>query len=120
MLRFGFESPFFPQICQLVYGGLQRTSALAQLNYFFGGCQLQKQEPHFCFPGDGVHFASRWDKYEPAFFPFFFFFLFCRGFCYVICLDIPLYVSNVNNDYSVLPSSPSWRRSGASGDTWHC
>lgn len=30
----------------------------------------------------------------------YFYFSCCEGFCYVICLNIPLCFSNVNNDYS--------------------
>lgn len=61
-----------PRNCQLVYQGLQGMSALLEGHglrtriythiYFFGGCQLQEREPHFLFPGDGVHCVSRWDK----------------------------------------------------------
>lgn len=103
MFVFGFESPFFffPQKnfaswfieSWNEHQPLQRGTT-GTIEHFLGekkkSLAFAFQEIEFIFYVTGINNKQY----------FFVVVVFCEGFCYVICLNIPLCLSNVNNDYS--------------------
>lgn len=97
---------FTPKICQLVYQEPQRTSAplkgrSCHNRIFFSWLSVaerRKKKRSLAFAFQEIEFIFYLTGINNK--QYFFFSFCCEGLCYVICLNIPLHFSNVNNDYS--------------------